>query len=131
MTDQVLLLYFCFPSVAAQGPVDRHDILREGDEILEVNGNVLVGLQHHEAVEVIKNIPSFVQVVVCRAVNYPLPGGQESDDEPGSPCSLEDPEREWEILRSLEVGVAKQNMYYTLFSVHVCPLLILYIIVIG
>ncbi len=48
-----------------QGPVGRHGILQEGDEILEINNNVLVGLQHNEAIEVVKHTPNFVQVVVC------------------------------------------------------------------
>ena len=51
-----------------QGPVGLHNILQEGDEILEINGHILVGLQHQEAIEVVKQTPNFVQVVVCRVI---------------------------------------------------------------
>ena len=77
----------CSLPFVAQGPVGRHDILREGDEILEVNGNVLVGLQHHEAIEVVKNTPSFVQVVVCRVVGEEL-DGEGAESNPASKCAL-------------------------------------------
>ena len=50
------------------GPVGRHNILREGDEIIMVNGHVLVGLPHDEATQVILNTPKFVTIVVCRTV---------------------------------------------------------------
>ena len=39
-----------------------------GDEILEINGNQLLGLPHQEAIDVIKKTPGFVQIVVCRPV---------------------------------------------------------------
>ena len=69
-----------FPSVAAQGPVGCHGILRKGDEVLEVNGNVLVGLQHQEALEVVKSIPSFVRLVVYHAVREEIDNkGEESN----------------------------------------------------
>ena len=50
------------------GPVGRHNILQEGDEIIMVNGQVLVGLPHDEATKVILNTPKFVTIVVCRTV---------------------------------------------------------------
>ena len=48
------------------GPVGRHNILQEGDEIIMVNGRVLVGLPHDEATRAILNTPKFVTIVVCR-----------------------------------------------------------------
>lgn len=51
------------------GPVGRHNILREGDEIIMVNGCVLVGLPHDEATKVILNTPKFVTIIVCRTVD--------------------------------------------------------------
>lgn len=51
------------------GPIGQHNILREGDEIIMVNGRVLVGLPHDEATKVILNTPKFVTIVVCRTVN--------------------------------------------------------------
>ena len=50
------------------GPIGRHNVLREGDEIIMVNGRVLVGLPHDEATKVILNTPNFVTIVVCRMV---------------------------------------------------------------
>ena len=50
------------------GPIGRHGILREGDEIIMVNGRVLVGLPHDEATKVILNTPNFVTIVVCRII---------------------------------------------------------------
>lgn len=51
------------------GPVGRHNILQEGDEIIMVNGRVLVGLPHDEATTAILDTPSFVTIVVCRTVS--------------------------------------------------------------
>ena len=48
-----------------EGPVGRQQLLREGDEILEVNGVVLVSLQHDQAIEVIRDTPDHVRMVVC------------------------------------------------------------------
>ena len=59
------------------------------------------------AVQQLVSTPLRGSVVI--EVNHPLPGGQESDNEVGSPCSLENQEREGEprAPRSLEVGAAK------------------------
>ena len=59
------------------GPIGRHNILREGDEIIMVNGRVLVGLTHDEAKKVIVNAPSFVTIVVSRMVE----GGEGNESE--------------------------------------------------
>lgn len=61
-----------------QGPVGGHGILKEGDEILEINGHILVGLQHQEAIDVVKQTSNFVQVVVCHVVSENL---KEHDEE--------------------------------------------------
>ena len=55
--------------INSSGPIGRHNILKEGDEIVMVNGRVLVGLPHDEATKVILNTPRFVTIVVCRTVN--------------------------------------------------------------
>ena len=49
------------------GLVHQHGVVCEGDEILEVSGRTLVGLQHSEAAEVIKDTPKCVEIVLCRA----------------------------------------------------------------
>lgn len=51
------------------GLVHEHGVVREGDEILEVSGRALVGLQHGEAAEVIKDTPKCVEIVLCRAAS--------------------------------------------------------------
>lgn len=38
-----------------------------------MNGTVLVGLHHDEAIEVVKDTPTHVTIVVCK----PLPGEEE------------------------------------------------------
>lgn len=48
------------------GPVGARGILRLGDEILEVNGRVLRGLQPAEAVAIVRDTPTVVRLVVCR-----------------------------------------------------------------
>lgn len=53
--------------INTEGLVREHQVLREGDEILEVNGRVLVGLPHVEAVGIVRDTPSSVRVVVRRA----------------------------------------------------------------
>lgn len=59
------------------GPVGHHNILQEGDEIIMVNGHVLVGLPHDEATKVILNTPKFVTIMVCRTV--PDDGGEDHE----------------------------------------------------
>lgn len=49
------------------GLVHEHGLVRKGDEILEVSGRALVGLQHSEAAEVVKDTPKCVEIVLCRA----------------------------------------------------------------
>ena len=78
-------LVFCCPN---QGHVGRHNILQGGDEILEINGNQLVGLHHEEAIEMIKKMPRFVQIVVCRAARKKPPRDREvAVVNPTSECS--------------------------------------------
>ena len=61
-------------------PVGEHNILHEGDEILVVNGKVLVGLQHDQAIDVVKNMPNYVTIVVCRLLSDDV-GGEEEEPE--------------------------------------------------
>ncbi|KAK3576111.1 hypothetical protein CHS0354_028010 [Potamilus streckersoni] len=50
------------------GPASRDGRLKRGDELLMINGHSLIGLAHHEAVEVLRNSPRLVQLVVAMKV---------------------------------------------------------------
>ncbi len=60
--------------------INEHQIIREGDEILQINEHVLVGLQQAEVVEVIFDTPSLVRVVVCREVTVVIVGSHEVEE---------------------------------------------------
>ncbi|XP_018334137.1 patj homolog [Agrilus planipennis] len=53
-------------SILPEGPVGQSGKLRPGDEILEVNGQKLIGVNHVEAVKVLRNLPSAVRLVCAR-----------------------------------------------------------------
>ena len=51
------------------GPMDLNECLSVGDELLEVNGQTLVGVSHDEAIELVRQAPNDVTIVVCRMRN--------------------------------------------------------------
>ena len=51
--------------VRENGPVYRHGALKQGDEILEVNGISIVNLEYNAAIEVIKTLPLHVTIVAA------------------------------------------------------------------
>lgn len=53
-------------SILREGPVGKNGILRSGDELLEVNGNKLLGMNHHEVVSILKELPINVCMVCGR-----------------------------------------------------------------
>ncbi|GJQ66581.1 hypothetical protein Trydic_g4558 [Trypoxylus dichotomus] len=53
-------------NILPNGPVGRHGILRSGDELLEVNGIQLLGINHVEVVSILKQLPNFVVLVCAR-----------------------------------------------------------------
>lgn len=53
-------------SVVSDGPVGRNGRLQSGDELLEVNGIQLFGLNHVEVVSILKDLPQHVRLVCCR-----------------------------------------------------------------
>ncbi|XP_018562812.1 uncharacterized protein LOC108904661 [Anoplophora glabripennis] len=57
-------------NILPDGPVGRNGILQSGDELLEVNGIQLLGLNHLEVVSILKQLPNFVSIVCAR---YPVP----------------------------------------------------------
>ena len=53
-------------SILPEGPVGKNARLQPGDELLEVNENKLLGLNHVEVVVILKELPLFVQIVCAR-----------------------------------------------------------------
>lgn len=54
-------------SILAEGPVGQNGTLRSGDELLEVNGHKLLGMNHLEVVSILKELPRQVQMVCGRS----------------------------------------------------------------
>ncbi|CAG0886882.1 unnamed protein product [Darwinula stevensoni] len=53
-------------SILSDGPVGRNGILQSGDELLEVNGKRLMGLNHMDVVAILKDLPQHVRLVCAR-----------------------------------------------------------------
>ncbi|KAJ8985929.1 hypothetical protein NQ317_010686 [Molorchus minor] len=53
-------------NILVDGPVGRNGTLQSGDELLEVNGIQLLGLNHLEVVSILKQLPNFVSLVCAR-----------------------------------------------------------------
>ncbi|XP_063985120.1 patj homolog [Diachasmimorpha longicaudata] len=56
-------------SILPEGPVGQNGILRSGDELLEVNGYRLLGINHMEVVTVLKELPIHVRMVCGRSTS--------------------------------------------------------------
>lgn len=56
-------------SILPEGPVGKNGKLRSGDELLEVNGHRLLGMNHHEVVSILKELPLTVRMVCGRSPN--------------------------------------------------------------
>ncbi|XP_049826519.1 patj homolog isoform X2 [Aethina tumida] len=54
-------------SILAEGPVGKNGTLKSGDELLEVNGHKLLGMNHHEVVSILKELPINVCMVCGRS----------------------------------------------------------------
>ncbi|XP_022686830.1 patj homolog isoform X2 [Varroa jacobsoni] len=59
-------------SVLPDGPVGLNGVLRSGDELIEVNGRQLLGLDHRDVVMTLKDLPLNVEMV-CARPKKPLP----------------------------------------------------------
>lgn len=53
-------------SILPEGPVGQTGKLSSGDELLEVNGQRLVGIKHVDVVKILKELPSTVRLVCAR-----------------------------------------------------------------
>ncbi|XP_017783678.1 PREDICTED: patj homolog [Nicrophorus vespilloides] len=56
-------------SILPEGPVGKNGKLRSGDELLEVNEHMLLGMNHHEVVSILKELPLHVRMVCGRTPN--------------------------------------------------------------
>ncbi|GAB6026518.1 hypothetical protein CHUAL_012941 [Chamberlinius hualienensis] len=54
-------------SILPNGPVGLNGQLRSGDELLEVNGRKLYGLNHKDVVRILKELPIYVRMVCGRS----------------------------------------------------------------
>lgn len=59
-------------SILAEGPVGKNGTLKSGDELLEVNGHKLLGMNHLEVVSILKELPKHVRMVCGRSKNNTL-----------------------------------------------------------
>lgn len=55
-------------SILAEGPVGTNGLLRSGDELLEVNNQRLLGMNHMQVVSILKELPQDVRMVCRRGV---------------------------------------------------------------
>ncbi|KAG5887112.1 hypothetical protein JTB14_000745 [Gonioctena quinquepunctata] len=53
-------------SILPEGPVGQNGKLNPGDELLEVNGQKLLGIKHVEVVKILKDLPNTVRLVCSR-----------------------------------------------------------------
>lgn len=60
-------------NILSDGPVGKAGQLQSGDELLEVNGRRLLGLNHVEVVSILKDLPMHVRLVCARRPGQPPP----------------------------------------------------------
>lgn len=54
-------------SILPEGPVGQNGKLSSGDELLEVNGQKLIGMKHVDVVKILRELPSTVRLVCSRS----------------------------------------------------------------
>ncbi|XP_063962810.1 multiple PDZ domain protein-like isoform X4 [Lytechinus pictus] len=75
-------------SIQPEGPVGQNGLLASGDELLEVNGTRLLGLNHEAVVTILKDLPQHVRLVCARSADSVFPQTVMSDE---SLPSMENP----------------------------------------
>lgn len=55
-------------SILPEGPVGSNNLLRSGDELLEVNNQRLLGMNHMQVVSILKELPQDVRMVCRRGI---------------------------------------------------------------
>jgi len=55
-------------SILPEGPVGQNALLRSGDELLEVNNQRLLGMNHMQVVSILKELPQDVRMVCRRGI---------------------------------------------------------------
>ncbi|XP_077981370.1 multiple PDZ domain protein-like [Glandiceps talaboti] len=71
-------------SILPDGPVGQNGKLESGDELLEVNGTQLLGLNHVDVISILKELPMHVRIVVARHAHPIFPDVIDTDP-PASP----------------------------------------------
>ncbi|XP_059614834.1 patj homolog [Phlebotomus argentipes] len=65
-------------SILPEGPVGQNGLLQSADELLEVNGQRLLGMNHLEVVSILKELPQDVRMVCARDRNQMVPFTEEN-----------------------------------------------------
>uniref|UniRef100_A0A1L8DWB4 Putative pdz domain-containing protein n=1 Tax=Nyssomyia neivai TaxID=330878 RepID=A0A1L8DWB4_9DIPT len=65
-------------SILPEGPVGQNGLLQSADELLEVNGQRLLGMNHLEVVSILKELPQDVRMVCARDKNQMVPFTEEN-----------------------------------------------------
>jgi multiple PDZ domain protein len=56
-------------SILPEGPVGQNNLLKSGDELLEVNNQRLLGMNHMQVVSILKELPQDVSALQCNIMN--------------------------------------------------------------
>ncbi|GAB0086267.1 Patj [Sergentomyia squamirostris] len=65
-------------SILPEGPVGQNGLLQSADELLEVNNQRLLGMNHLEVVSILKELPQDVRMVCARDKNQMVPFTEEN-----------------------------------------------------
>ncbi len=84
--DSNLVSHHTVSHIDPLGPVGARHIVAVGDELLEVNGQALRGLERDQAISIVRETPTVVRLVVCQ----PLP--DKTDEDPAPDGQVDDME---------------------------------------
>uniref|UniRef100_A0A9J8ADC9 PATJ crumbs cell polarity complex component n=1 Tax=Cyprinus carpio carpio TaxID=630221 RepID=A0A9J8ADC9_CYPCA len=88
-------------TVAPDGPVAKHGLLRPEDELLEVNGVQLYGKSRREAVAFLREVPPPFTLVCCRRLAEEEPSSPETEQMDEEKDDKEEEEEEDEVELAL------------------------------